>query len=116
MTQSGHSVAFQGLALNPCLATPSNGKNKPVRWLVVGLGGGETERRRIMSKMRMSILAALAAIGVGLGGASSASAAPANGNAIGQIDPTPAIQKVYYYRHYRHYRHCWWRNGYRICR
>lgn len=72
-----------------------------------------------MSKIRMSILAALAAIGVALVGASSISAAPVNGNAIGQIDPTPAIQKVYYYRryhHYRHYRHCWWRNGHRICR
>jgi hypothetical protein len=73
-----------------------------------------------MSKMRMSILAAIATIGVGLAGASSVSAAPVNGGVVGAIVPTPAIEKVYYYhRHYyhRHYyhRHCWWRHGYRHC-
>ena len=58
-----------------------------------------------MSKVRLSILAALAAIGFGVCGASSVSAAPANGTVISQIASTGTIQKVYYwgYGYYRAY-------------
>ena len=56
-----------------------------------------------MSRVRTSILAALAAIGFGLCGASTASAVPANGAAINQAAPKAEVQKVWY-RRYRSYR------------
>ena len=56
-----------------------------------------------MSRVRTSILAAIAAIGFGLCGASTASAVPANGAAINQAAPKAEVQKVWY-RRYRYYR------------
>jgi hypothetical protein len=64
-----------------------------------------------MSKMRMSILAAVVAFGAGLGSASSVLALPVQGNLSDTLVPTPAIQKVYY-RHYG-YRRYGYRYGYR---
>jgi hypothetical protein len=79
-----------------------------------------------MLKLRINILAALTAVGIGLGGVSSVSAIPADGNVVGQIAPTPAIQQVaYYHRHarrhyrrsYRHARrHYYYRNHHRYYR
>ena len=70
-----------------------------------------------MSKMRMSILAAVVAFGAGLGSASSVVAVPVHGNLGDTLVPTPTIQEVYYrhygYRHYG-YRHYGYRHyGYR---
>ena len=56
-----------------------------------------------MSRVRTSILAALAAIGFGLCGASTASAVPANGAVIDQAAPKAEVQKVWY-RRYGYYR------------
>ena len=60
-----------------------------------------------MSKMRIYILAAVAAAGIGLGGTFGASAVPMNGNLVGATAPAPELQKVYYYHRYarRHYRY-----------
>jgi hypothetical protein len=51
-----------------------------------------------MSKVRMYILAAVAAAGIGLGGSFGASAVPINGKLIGATAPAPELHKVYYYR------------------
>jgi hypothetical protein len=66
-----------------------------------------------MSKMRIYILAAVAAAGIGLGGTFGASAVPMNGNLVGATAPAPELQKVYYYHRYarRHYRRAY-RRGY----
>jgi hypothetical protein len=66
-----------------------------------------------MSKMRIYILAAVAAAGIGLGGTFGASAVPMNGNLVGATAPTPELHKVYYYHRYarRHYRRAY-RRGY----
>ena len=66
-----------------------------------------------MSKMRVYILAAVAAAGIGLGGTFGASAVPMNGNLVGATAPAPELQKVYYYHRYarRHYRRAY-RRGY----
>jgi hypothetical protein len=53
-----------------------------------------------MSKMRIYILAAVAAAGVGLGGTFGASAVQMNGNLVGATAPAPELQKVYYYHRY----------------
>ncbi len=60
-----------------------------------------------MSKMRIYIMAAVAAAGIGLGGTFGASAVPMNGNLVGATAPAPELQKVYYYHRYarRHYRY-----------
>jgi len=60
-----------------------------------------------MSKMRIYMLAAVAAAGIGLGGTFGASAVPMNGNLVGATAPAPELQKVYYYHRYarRHYRY-----------
>ena len=65
---------------------------------------GTAKWRIAVSKMRMSILSALAAIAFGIFGASSVSAAPANGGVITHLAATSAIQKVRYYRRYGYYR------------
>ena len=66
-----------------------------------------------MSKVRIYILAAVAAAGIGLGGTVGASAVPINGNLVGATAPAPELQKVYYYHRYarRHYRRAY-RRGY----
>ena len=66
-----------------------------------------------MSKVRIYILAAVAAAGIGLGGTFGASAVPINGNLVGATAPAPELQKVYYYHRYarRHYRRAY-RRGY----
>jgi hypothetical protein len=66
-----------------------------------------------MSKMRIYILAAVAAAGIGLGGTFGASAVPMNGNLVGATAPAPELHKVYYYHGYarRHYRRAY-RRGY----
>jgi hypothetical protein len=67
-----------------------------------------------MSKMRIYIMAAVAAAGIGLGGTFGASAVPMNGNLVGATAPAPELQKVYYYYHTyarRHYRRAY-RRGY----
>ena len=66
-----------------------------------------------MSKMRIYILAAVAAAGIGLGGTFGASAVPMNGNLVGATAPAPELHKVYYYHRYarRHYRRAY-RRGY----
>jgi hypothetical protein len=56
-----------------------------------------------MSKVRVNILAVLAAIAFGLCGALSASAAPANGIALHKVAPAADLQKTWYYRR-RYYR------------
>ena len=53
-----------------------------------------------MSKMRIYMLAAVAAAGIGLGGTFGASAVPMNGNLVGATAPAPELQKVYYYHRY----------------
>jgi hypothetical protein len=60
-----------------------------------------------MSRMRIYMLAAVAAAGIGLGGTFGASAVPMNGNLVGATAPAPELQKVYYYHRYarRHYRY-----------
>jgi hypothetical protein len=59
-----------------------------------------------MSKVRVSMLAAVTAIAFGLCGISTASAVPANGIAISHITPPWGVQKAGYYRrgYYRPYR------------
>jgi hypothetical protein len=71
----------------------------------------QTENR--MSKIRIYILAAVAAVGIGLGGTFGASAMPMNGNLVGATAPVPELHKVYYYHGYalRHYRRAY-RRGY----
>jgi len=65
-----------------------------------------------MSKVRMYILAVVAAAGIGLGG-TFASAAPIYGNPIGATAPAPQLQKAYYYhRHARRYYRRAYRRGY----
>ena len=66
-----------------------------------------------MSKMRIYILAAVAAAGIGLGGTFGASAVPMNGNLVGATAPAPELHKVYYYHRYarRQYRRAY-RRGY----
>jgi hypothetical protein len=66
-----------------------------------------------MSKMRIYILAAVAAAGIGLGGTFGASAVPMNGNLVGAAAPAPELHKVYYYHRYarRQYRRAY-RRGY----
>ena len=66
-----------------------------------------------MSKVRIYILAVVAAAGIGLGGTFGASAVPINGNLVGATAPAPELQKVYYYHRYarRHYRRAY-RRGY----
>ena len=66
-----------------------------------------------MSKVRIYILAAVAAAGIGLGGTFGASAVPINGNLVGATAPAPELHKVYYYHRYarRHYRRAY-RRGY----
>jgi len=70
-----------------------------------------------MSKMRICILAAIAAAGIGLGGTLSASAMPMNGLADATA-ASPEIQKVYYANRYarrtyrRAYRHGYGYHGY----
>src|SRR5260370_26504422 len=66
-----------------------------------------------MSKMRIYIMAAVAAAGIGLGGTFGASAVPMNGNLVGATAPAPELHKVYYYHGYarRHYRRAY-RRGY----
>jgi len=66
-----------------------------------------------MSKMRIYMLAAVAAAGIGLGGTFGASAVPMNGNLVGATAPAPALHKVYYYHRYarRQYRRAY-RYGY----
>jgi hypothetical protein len=73
----------------------------------------EIKRRVIMSKMRVYILAAVAAAGIGLGGTFGASAVPMNGNLVGATAPAPELHKVYYYHRHarRHYRRAY-RRGY----
>ena len=63
-----------------------------------------------MSKMRTTMLAALAAIAFALCGTSGASAVPANAAVIKQAAPTSGVQQVWYrrygyYRPYGYYRH-----------
>ena len=60
-----------------------------------------------MSKMRTTMLAALAAIAFALCGTPGASAAPANGAVIKQAAPVSGVQQVWYrrYGYYRPYRH-----------
>jgi hypothetical protein len=60
-----------------------------------------------MSKMRIYMLAAVAAASIGLSGTFGASAVPMNGNLVGATAPAPELQKVYYYHRYarRHYRY-----------
>ena len=53
-----------------------------------------------MSKMRIYMLAAIAAVGIGLSGTIGASAVPMNGNLVGATAPAPELQKVYYYHRY----------------
>ena len=66
-----------------------------------------------MSKVRMYILAAVAAAGIGLGGTFGASAVPINGNLVGATAPAPELHKVYYYhRHARRYYRRAYRRGY----
>ena len=66
-----------------------------------------------MSKMRIYILAAVAAAGIGLGGTFGASAVPMNGNLVGATAPAPELYKVYYYhRHARRYYRRAYRRGY----
>ena len=66
-----------------------------------------------MSKVRMYILAAVAAAGIGLGGTFGASAVPINGNLVGATAPVPELHKVYYYhRHARRYYRRAYRRGY----
>jgi len=66
-----------------------------------------------MSKMRICLLAAVAAAGIGLGGTFGASAVPINGNLVGATAPAPELHKVYYYHRHarRHYRRAY-RRGY----
>ena len=66
-----------------------------------------------MSKMRIYILAAVAAAGIALGGIFGASAVPISGNLVGATTPAPELQKVYYYHRHarRHYRRAY-RSGY----
>ncbi len=66
-----------------------------------------------MSKMRICILAAVAAAGIGLGGTFGASAVPMNGNLVGATAPASELHKVYYYHRHarRHYRRAY-RRGY----
>ena len=54
-----------------------------------------------MSKVRIYILAVVAAAGIGLGGTFGASAVPINGNLVGATAPAPELQKVYYYQSIR---------------
>ena len=49
-----------------------------------------------MSRMRIYILAAVAAAGIGLGGTFGASAVPMNGNLVGATAPAPELHKIYY--------------------
>ena len=53
-----------------------------------------------MSKMRIYMLAAVAAAGVGLSGTFGASAVPMSGSLVGATAPAPELQKVYYYHRY----------------
>jgi hypothetical protein len=66
-----------------------------------------------MSKMRICILAAVAAGGIGLGGTFGVSAMPMNGNLVGAAAPASELYKVYYYHRYarRQYRRAY-RRGY----
>ncbi len=66
-----------------------------------------------MCKMRIYILAAVAAAGIGLGGTFGASAVPMNGNLVAATAPAPELYKVYYYHRYarRQYRRAY-RRGY----
>jgi hypothetical protein len=66
-----------------------------------------------MSKMRIYMLAAVAAAGIGLSGTFGASAVPMNGNLVGATAPAPELHKVYYYhRHARRYARRAYRRGY----
>ena len=58
-----------------------------------------------MSKMRIYILAAVAAAGIGLGGTFGASAVPMNGNLVGATAPAPELcyNPGYYGGYYRRY-------------
>jgi hypothetical protein len=66
-----------------------------------------------MSKMRIFMLAAVAAAGIGLCGTFGASAVPMNGNLVAATAPAPELHKVYYYNRYarRQYRRAY-RYGY----
>ena len=65
--------------------------------------------------MRMSILAATAAIALGTIGLSGANAAPISGGAInGTASASSLTQPVWWHHHWWHH-HCWWRHGYRHC-
>ena len=66
-----------------------------------------------MSKMRIYMLAAVAAAGIGLSGTFGASAVPMDGNLVGATAPAPELHKVYYYHRYarRQYRRAY-RRGY----
>ena len=48
-----------------------------------------------MSKVRIYILAAVAAVGIALAGTFSASALPMNGNLVGATAPAPVLHKIY---------------------
>jgi hypothetical protein len=67
-----------------------------------------------MSKMRICILAAVAATGIGFGGTFGASAVPVNLNAIGATAaPAPELQEArYYHRHARRVYRRAYRRGY----
>jgi len=77
-----------------------------------GERGGQNTRSVKMPKMRMYMLAAVAAAGIGLGGMFGASAMPINKSLAGVTVPTE-LQKVYYYhRHARRYARRAYRRGY----
>jgi hypothetical protein len=66
-----------------------------------------------MSKVRIYILAAVAAVGIALAGTFGASAVPMNGNLVGATAPAPVLHNVYYYhRHARRYYRRAYRRGY----
>src|SRR5262249_36016679 len=93
---------------------PTRFRTRRVRYSTVesANGGGRKIKIKGVSKMRIYILAAVAAAGIGLGGTFGASAVPISGNLVGASAPAPELHKVYYYNRHarRHYRRAYRRN------
>src|SRR5262249_36528776 len=94
---------------------PTRFRTRRVRYPTVesANGGGRKIKIKGVSKMRIYILAAVAAAGIGLGGTFGASAVPISGNLVG-ASAAPELHKVYYYNRHarRHYRRAYRRGDY----